>query len=415
MADTTSKYVTGVNQNPNTTTKKASTKTTKKTTSTPSEDVAGDPPTNATTGSKTSLSGVPLNTPIKSGTDTSYQTGAGVTFTPTFTKAQYTTDSPYLVVATKSNQDKANLLLALAAVPGLYKSGTAPTIGFVKSQGNAISFRPEDYSALTKVMIHADTVGQDYNTSLITFVNNPGIAQQYFGTSGGKLVSVSAKADLLAEFNSKTMDLFDTKVDPKLAASYAKEVNTAEYRAGGGIGSDLKTEIFNKYVQQFAMQRFKAAAATPDEADNIALETGSLGSVIKKIRAAHADNGIPASEKEIYSKALKSIRSQQALDNEINKLSTQAITQFPAFKEQILAGTSVKDLLAPYLEKYQTIYGKTPKIADLYEVGAGQTAMPVAEWEKKQWADDKIKNTKYYKDTVKSDLRSMAEAFGVRV
>lgn len=415
MTQTLPTYAQGVNQNPNTTKKKTTKKSTKRTTTTPTEDVAGNPPANTAVSAKGSLSGIPIGTQIKSGVDKAYQTGTGVSFTPTFSKVQYTTDSPYLIVAAKSNQDKANLLLQLAAVPGLYKSGEAPTVEFIKAQGKGISFRPEDYAALTKVMVHADTTGQDYSTSLITFVNNPGVAQQYFGATSGRTINTSAKADLIAEFNSKTLDLFDTKIDAKTAAAYARDINSAEIRAGGGIGSDLKTEIFNKYVQKVAMERFKAAAATPDEADNIALETGSLGTVIKKIRNAYADNGIPASEKQIYSKALNAIRTPQALENELNKLSTQAIAQFPAFKEQILAGTSVKELLSPYLEKYQTIYGKTPKVADFYDVASGPTVKSVAQWEKEKWADPNIKTTKYYKDTIKSDLRTMAEAFGVKV
>lgn len=392
---------------------------TKKTTTTPTEDVAGNPPTNAaTTGAKTSLSGIPVGTAIKTGaTAPQYQTGTGVSQRPVFNTIRYTTDSPYIAVATLSNADKANLLIQLAAVPELYSKGQAPTKAFIRAQGNTVSFRKEDYTALGKIMSHADTTGAaDFRESLITFVQNPGLAKQFFGTvTGSGKVSISSKYDLLSEFNAKTMDLFDTPVDKKIADAYVREVNKAELRAGGGIGAQQKEDIFLKYVEQTAMQRYAAAEKTPDQADNLALEKGSLGSVIKKIRNAYADNGIATSDKQVYGQALKGIRSEQALQNTLNNISTQAITQFPAFKDQILNGSSVKDLLGPYIEKYQTIYGKAPKVADLTDVAAGTTAIPVDTWEKMQWKKPEIKQTKYYKDTIKNDLRTMATAFGVNV
>lgn len=391
--------------------------TKKKTTTTPTEDTLGNPPENTATGKKTSLSGIPVGTVIKTGaTELQYQTGAGATSRPVFNTIRYTTDSPYQLVATKSNVDKANLLIQLAAIPGLYSKGQEPTEAFIRAQGNTVSFRAQDYTALGKIMGHADATGAGgYEESLITFVQNPGLAKQYFGRVSGSGTSVSSKYDLTAEFNAKTMDLFDVPVDKKTVDAYVREVNKAELRAGGGIGAQQKEDIFLKYVEQTAMQRYAAAEKTPDQADNLALEKGSLGSVIKKIRNAYADNGIATSDKQVYSQALKGIRSPQALENAINNISTQAITQFPAFKEQILAGTSVKDLLNPYFEKYQTIYGKTPKVADLTDVASGATPLSVDDWEKVQWKKPGIKSTKYYKDTIKSDLRTMATAFGVNV
>lgn len=392
--------------------------TNKKTTTTPKEDVSNNPPVNtSTTGSKTSLSGIPVGTAIKTGATTpQYQTGSGVSQRAVFNTIRYTTDSPYIAVATLSNADKANLLIQLAAVPGLYGKGQAPTESFIRAQGNTVSFRSEDYTALGKIMAHADTTGAaDYKESLITFVQNPGLANQFFGKVSASGTAVSSKFDLMSEFNAKTMDLFDTPVDKKIVDAYVRDVNKAELRAGGGIGAQQKEDIFLKYVEQTAMQRYAQAIKTPDKADDIALEKGSLGSVIKKIRNAYTDNGIAVSDKQIYGQALKGIRSEQALQNALNNISTQAITQFPAFKEQILAGNSVKDLLGPYIEKYQTIYGKAPKVADLTDVASGTTPIPVDAWEKMQWKKPEIKETKFYKDTIKGDLRTMATAFGVNV
>jgi hypothetical protein len=400
---------------------KANTKkdTKPKTTSTPEEDVVNNPPVStASTSSKTSLSGLPIGMQVKTGkVATEYVGSSLVQGVPVYNKVQYTQDSPYQLVATKSNQEKADLLLALAAVPELYSKGQAPTQDFIRQQGNAISFRPEDYKALTNVMIHADKVGQTYDASLITFVQNPSLSKQYFGSvsGAGKTISLSRPAELKAELTAKFMDLFDIMPDDKMSQSYIKDINKAEMRAKGGISPQEKEDIFLRYVEKTASQRFKIAAATPGEEDNIALEAGSLGTVIKQIRNAYANNGLATSEKKIYADALKGIRSQQALANTLNTISVQAITQFPAFKQQILDGSTVKDLLDPYVPSYQKIYGKLPKPSDLYEVAAGTSAIPVAEWEMMQWKKPEIKQTSFYKNTLNADIRTMATAFGANV
>lgn len=390
-----------------------------RTTSTPEEDVASNPPqSTAGTSSKTSLSGLPIGMEIKTGKMAPMSIGASIVEgQPVYSKVQYTQDSPYQLVATKSNQEKANLLLSLAAVPELYTKGQAPTLDFIRQQGNAISFRPEDYKALTSIMIHADKVGQTYDASLITFVQNPGLAKQYFGSvSGtGKAISLSRPSELKAELSAKFMDLFDISPDDKTAQAYIKDINKAEMRAKGGISAQEKEDIFLKYVEKTANERYKIAAATPGQEDNIALEAGSLGTVIKQIRSAYANNGLATSERKIYADALKGIRSQQALANTLNTISVQAITQFPAFKQQILDGSTVKDLLDPYVPSYQKIYGKLPKPSDLYEVAAGASAIPVAEWEMMQWKKPEIKQTSFYKNTINADIRNMATAFGVNV
>jgi hypothetical protein len=103
------------------------------------------------------------------------------------------------------------------------------------------------------------------------------------------------------------------------------------------------------------------------------------------------------------------------LRSTLDNISIQASTQFPAFKEEILKGVSVKTLLSPYVSSYEKLYGTAPKITDFYSVAAGKTAIPVSEWEKSQWLNPKLKETKFYRDTVNNDLRAMAEAFGVNV
>jgi hypothetical protein len=372
-------------------------------------------------GSGTSISGIPLGTQVFTG----YSEELGVPYQPGFTKPVYskviyTTESPYTVPATMTNQQKANLLNALGAIPNLYPKGQAPTADFIKKMGNAVTLRPLDYTALGSMMKVADQVGETYSQSITRFLQNPALAQQAFGkvTEAVKVIPTTNPDSLVSDMTSKYLDLFNIAPDKKTALAYAAEINKAEKTAGAkgfAFSAQEKEGIFLKYVQADATKRFNAAKLTPDTADDLALEQGALGAVVRQIRAAHDNNGIPTSDRSVYAEALKGIRSQQALQTTLDNIAIQATTQFPAFKEAILKGTSVKTLLSPYVSSYEKFYGKTPKVTDLYDVAAGQTAIPVTQWEKSQWAKPDFKNTDYYKQTVNSDLRAMAQAFGVNV
>jgi hypothetical protein len=372
----------------------------------------------------TSISGIPLGTQVMTGQTTSLPPQIvgqlPVGNAPVYSKVIYTTESPYKIPATMSNQQKADLLVALGLIPNLYPTGQAPTADFVKKMGNAVTLRPADYTALGTMMKQADQVGETYTQTITRFLQNPNLANQAFGkvTTAAKVIATTNPDALVSDMTTKYLDLFNIAPDKKTAIAYANEINKAEKAAGAkgfAFSAQEKEDIFLKYVQADANKRFAAAKLTPDTADDMALEQGALGAVVRQIRAAHADNGIPTSDKNIYAEALKGIRSQQALQTTLDNISLQATTQFPAFKEDILKGASVKTLLTPYISSYEKLYGKTPKITDLYDVAAGKTAIPVNEWVKTQWTKPDFKNTDYYKQTVNSDLRAMAQAFGVNV
>jgi hypothetical protein len=385
------------------------------------KNAANKVPQNAP-GSSTSISGIPLGTSVLTGKTVSqppqFAGGQPVPNAPVFSKAIYTTDSPYLIPATMSNAEKANLLAALGQIPNLYTKGQAPTIDFIKKMGNAVTLRPQDYAALGTMMKQADQVGETYSQTIMRFVANPSLADQAFGkvTSTAKKIPFTNPESLIADMTSKYLDLFNVAPDKKTAVAFANEINKAQKAAGAKgftLSQQEQEDIFLKYVQNDAKKRYAAAKLTPDTADDIALEQGALGAVVRRIRQAHADNGIPTSDKIVYSEALKGIRSEQALQTTLDNIQIQAATQFPAWKEDILKGTSVKTLLTPYVSSYEKLYGKTPKVTDFYEVASGTAAIPVTEWEKAQWKKPEFKQTDYFKTTVNNDLRAMAQAFGV--
>lgn len=399
----------------------ASSKKTKSKTTTPAEDTSSTPPVNTGGGASNSLTGLPIGTPIQRGTEPSYSTGAGVTQVPSFVKAQYTKDAPFTVVANMSNQEKADLLSQLSVIPNLYPAGMAPTSDFIKRQGVGITFRPADYDALTKLMIHADYSGQSYTKSVIDFASDPSLADKYFGkiTETPKQIALTPQAALMDDLNARFMDLFETGADKKMAAAYAKEYNKAELAAGGaGLTSTQRDNIFQKYVEATALGRFKTVKGTADTADDMTLESGVLGQTIRQIRGAYADNGIPVSEKQIYQDAIAGIKSSAALTNKMESINLHAATQMPALKDWIAKGNTAKQFLSPYITSYSKIYDVPENqvtVDKFYSALQGTTPIPVSQWEAEQWKNPDIKNTKFYQDTRKNDLRAMADAFGINV
>ena len=402
----------------------SSKKTNSKTTS-PTEDnkdTANNPPQGSA--STNSLTGLPIGTQVQVAPPTTAYTGRQLETTkPVFAKIQYTKDAPYKVVATMDNQAKANLLAALGSIPNLYPTGQSPTTDFITKQGAALSFRQVDYDALTKIMIHADLSGQDYVKSVTDFTNNPAMANQYFGkvTTAPKKIALTPADALVADIDQRFQDLFETPVDKKIASAYAKEYNKAELAAGGaGLTQTQRDNIFQKYVEQTALTRYKNVKSTTDTEDDSQLEQGALGQVIRQLRGAYADNGMAASEKQIYQDAIAGIRSSTALKNKMESIQLHASTQFPALKDWVAKGNSVKQYLdgGGYIDSYSKIYG-VPKdqvtIDKFKDAFTGAIPMTSKEWEATQWKNPLIKQTQYYQDTKKNDLRAMADAFGINV
>lgn len=397
---------------------------TKNVTSTLAEDTSGNAPADVGT-TKTSLSGLPVGTKIRVGTTqgAAYSGGTpkAVSATPVYAKATYTPESVYSIPASLSNSEKANLLLQLAYIPGLYATGQAPTQDYIRRMGDGITLRPEDYTAFTKVLTVADQSGQDYSSTLLKFINNPSMSQQFFGkvTATAKQIITSSPDALSAELNSRYLDMFNVAPDKKTTDAYIKEITTMEKKAGmagQNLTSQQREDVFNKYVANSANTLFAKVKGTPDTTDDKQIEQGALGATVRLIRNAYSDNGIPIKEGDVYKLAIKSTRSQQALQNTLDDINMQASIQFPALKDWLAKGKTAKAFFSPYISAYSKIYG-TPEdqvdITKFHDVAAGTSVVPVNQWIKDQWKNPEIKNTQYYKETNRNDLRAVADAFGM--
>lgn len=391
---------------------------------TPSQDANVSPETLAAannapygTGTKVGLDGRPVGSPIFVGQTQGY---SGSTLQPpvvTTKKTLYTATSAMETFANLGNQAKADLLLQLAAIPGIYAEGEAPTpqLVYTMSQSGVVAPRKQDITALTKIMTYSDTVGEDYITSVNKFYTNKGLASQYFGVPSGKGPSVTPSEALISELNANFMDLFNAAPDKKTAAAYAKEVQRLESKQGS-ISAQQREDIRLKYIQSVANQRFKTVKGTPDTKDDALLQEGALGAVVQQIRAAYTNNGIPINDSEVYKKAIQATRSEQALQNVLNVTKQQAKALYPAFKDLIDQGAEVADLVSPYASVYSQIYGKPInqlKPADFYEVAAGDKPISPAEYKKMLYAKPEFKDTDTYKNTKQNALTAIVRAFGI--
>jgi hypothetical protein len=366
-------------------------------------------------GTKVGLDGRPIGSPILVGRETGY-VGSTLQSNVVTKKTQYTSTSAMDAFAGLSNQEKANLLSKLAQIPGIYKPGSQPTPEKLIAMGSAIVPRKEDIDALTEVMAYSDKVGEDYQLSVDKFFVNKNLASSFFGTPGAKGPAITPTAALVSELNTQFMDIFNATPDKKIADSYAKEVQKLEAAQKGSISPQQREDIRLKYIQSTAATRFKTAMATPDTKDDALLQEGALGMVVKQIRSAYTNNGIPVNDSEVYKKAIQGVRSEQALANIINVTRQQAKALYPGFKDLIDQGVEVSDLVAPYASVYSQIYGKPTsqlKPADFYEVASGDKPLSPAEYKKILYAKPEFKDTETYKNTKQNALTAIVRAFGI--
>ena len=372
---------------------------------TPSQEAlgAGTPPASAS--GKPGVTGVPTGTQVTVGFKPTYGFGVKVPVTKT---TQYAKGDGYTEFVKLSNADKISLLSTIAQIPGLYAKGKAPTGELLSQMASTLNVapRPEDVTAIEKVMAYADSVGLDYTTAANNLFNNPKLAQNFFnikGTTTGT-VTVSDPASLSLELDSKFMDLFNTPADKKAAAAYAKEVNAAEKAAQGKLPADQREQILLKYVQK------QAASIYGQGQDKFMSQEGLLGQTVRDLNAAYTQNGIPVTQQQIYQDSINSLRSAQAKQNVLDKINLQATALYPAIKDYILQGMSARDVLSPYISRYSQIYGipaaQVP-MSKLSVVASGDKLMSLKDWDTVLYKDPDYKLTQDYQNKTMNDVGSL--------
>jgi hypothetical protein len=384
---------------------KKKTKEKKKGASNPSEDAL-----NAiipeVSSSERSASGIPIGTEVKTG--------------DAFTKVKYSVVDPYKTYATLSNTQRANLLFQMGSIPGLYAKGDAPTLEYIGKQGNAVTFRKQDYDALLKIMAHSDKAGTaSYTDSIAIFNNNPALGEQYFGKVNkvGREIALSSPAALELDLSDKFMDLFDEPADKKTAKAYATEMLKAQQAAGGANKLDpvLSERIFRKYVTKKANTLVSTTLEDGDANTNPITE-GAFGMTITKLRNAYFENYLPINEKKVYKDAIAASRSPQALQNVLQNVQMKAAQYYPAVAEGIRNGQTVSDLLDAPINSFATVFGVKPNQVPqsfLSKVASGTSIPSQDDVDRIIYSFDGIENAPGYRAQQLNDFKTMFKTFGI--
>ena len=329
-------------------------------------------------------------------------------------KAQFEKGAGATVLANLGLKERAALLANMGRIPGLYSPGTAPSPDFINKMlmENTVIPRDADLKALDKIAAIADWSADTISNTVIKFANNPALSQQFFGQVSATPRAVTPPAALQAELNNKFLDLFETQADPALAKAYVKEINALESKSKS-VSAQQKEDILLKYVQKKANEVYNISQTglTPG-----AMDKGSLGRVVRSIRNAYDDNGIPYNEKDVYNKAVQSLRSPDAYKNVIDGVTMQASTVMPAFKDLFAQGKNAREVLSPWINTRSQILGIPAdqiKVSDMYEIGSGPAPVSIQDYKKQLYRSPEFKKTDTYKERSLNDLQTLLRAFNI--
>ena len=382
---------------------------------------AGAPPTNTGSSGKIGLDGRPIGSPIYGGTSGSLppQTSTGRPVPGQFItkKTQYYRGAGMTFLQTLNNKQRIQVLEKLAQIPGAYSNEKdRPTLSYLKSlaASGMINVRPEDASAVEKLMYISDSVGENIDDTIDRFFKDKNLAKQTLDISGlaGKKISLTPADALRVELNQSFLDYLDTKADKELANQYVDTVNKLELKRGGNITSLERQQLLLDFVQKKAMDIFKG----DKQPDSLLLQRGALGGTYNVLRKTYDAYGIPVDDKSLYKQAVDGIRSRQALENTMQKIGVQAQVAFPALEKYFQQGLTTKEALAAYTGIYSKIYGvpeNAVEISKMYPVFKGKDLMTPEEWQKYLYTLPEFKNTKLYQQRSFSDAEVLMNNFGL--
>lgn len=370
------------------------------------------------------LTGVPIGTPIVIGeevvskpkprTKTYYDVNK-----KTYGVTQYAPGDGAKVFGTLTNEQKVELLAKLAQIPGLYSRKEAPTQEYLlklASAGGNIAVRKEDMDALENVMRYADTTGDNYGIAVDKLLANPAVAQGFFDLAGTKTgaarkIALTPADALVVELQQSLLDYLDVKASKKEAQDYAKKINELEKKRKGPLTQLERQQLLLDTVQDKAKEVFKDGI---DEADSLLMRKGALGGTYNALREEYRDYGIPIDDKSLYKLAINSIRSKQALENNLSKIRLQAEVAMPALKDYIQQGLSPKEALGTYVAAYSKFTGIPQNQVDLTRLApvySGDKVMPFNDWEKYLYTLPEAKNSPVVREQQLSDARALIRNF----
>jgi hypothetical protein len=336
-------------------------------------------------------------------------------------KGQWKPEDVYTVWQNADTARRAQILAAMAAIPGLYKAGEAPPIGNIK----AGIFRDQDFDNMSKVLSYSNVTGLTAGTaedsltlSLSYLYNNPQSATDYFGAPKAKKISLTDKAEASALLKNNFVNLFDSEPNTKEYSKFITRLNAAERKAGGAIDAAQKEDILLSVIQDRATGRTTRALKGEETKPGI-VETGAFGRLVRDIRSSYADNGLPVDNKKIYKDAIKGLQGEQVVKNIKDTIALNAKVQFPGFAEYIDKGKTAAEMLEPYVDTMSRLYNipaNQINLADLKFVAKDPNKiMSLEETETELMKRPAYFKSDTYKTSVKDGLRGLARSFGLGI
>lgn len=365
----------------------------------------------------TGLTGAPLGTRVVKGqrTVTGILKDQPVGALPSYGFTQYKAGDGAVYFSSLNNQQRIDLLVKLAQIPGLYAKNKAPTQSYLLGQAanKQVPVRPEDIDALEKVMTYADTIGDDVSVSVNKLVQQPTLAQGFFDIAGTiektKKIKLTPAEALAVEYEQSVRDYLDVVPTKKELKSYAKRVNELETKRGGALSSLERQQVLIDSIQDKARTLFGEAGE-----DSNLMRRGALGGTYNVLKRAYDEYGITVDDKTLAKQSIASIRSKQALENILSKIQLQAEVSMPSLAPYIQQGLAPREALGNYINLYSKVYG-TPadqvSLDKLAPVWSGDKLMPYADWQKYLYTLPEFKNTKLYQDQQLSDARALIRNF----
>lgn len=370
------------------------------------------------------LTGVPIGTPIITGEEVIRKPRPKTkkyydVTKKTYGVTQYAPGDGAKIFGTLTNEQKVELLAKLAQIPGLYNRKEAPTQDYLlrlASAGGNIAVREEDMKALENVMRYADTTGDSYGDAVNKLVTNPTLAQGFFDLAGTKVgaarkIALTPSDALVVELQQSLLDYLDVKASKKEAQDYANKINELEKKRKGPLTQLERQQLLLDTVQDKAKEVFKDGV---DEADSLLMRKGALGGTYNALREEYKDYGIPIDDTSLYKLAINSIRSKQALENNLSKIRLQAEVAMPALKDYIKQGLSPKEALGTYVAAYSKFTGIPQNQVDLTRLApvySGDKVMPFNDWEKYLYTLPEAKNSPVVREQQLSDARALIRNF----
>jgi hypothetical protein len=293
---------------------------------------------------------------------------------------------------------------------GLYPKGfTPPADGMVT---------PEDFTAIQKLVAVGEQKGIGDVNKVLDLAKKDSKVANYLKTGGytptGPVVTDTREA--ASNLNDFFLNMFNEKPSKEEVKAYQSALNAREKTVKGGMTAQERSDIILSVANK-RLSTLTSGALTGDVTATGKLDEGQLGKRVREIRAQYNDNGIPVSDRTVYSLAGKSFRSPEAWDTIQSDINYNASLQWGKLAEGLKPGQTVRTRLQPYITLRSQIRGvpedqiKTQEMTDV--MNPDGTFKNPNDYKAIQYKSDDYLASDTFKSTVLNDTKAALRNFGV--